>query len=346
MNSIKTLTIGLLMLIACAQRPKFIDDTVTFDRFPKEQKLKFENFYAFTNGTVRKLYLKDTSLVLWNAPTSNANFFYNYSLPKMELINGYLKQGREKGASLGPLSGGVYDHTMWIYDVVKRKVITSDLRQAPSAGNVYEYEAPQYYFSTQLQDSLKLFVAGSEDSPFKIQVVDLKTGKEIDGFGSYNDTPAGVPFPVWKKAHQSSLFMSPNGKKAVLACRITDQIEVFDLQKRTSKTVKGPEKFKAEFTAYKSNGRDMMERNEKTRFAFINGHTTKQHIYLLYSGQGDGTPFGNFGKFIVVYDWNGNPIIKFNLDKYIASFAVSDDETTMYAFDGERNYIMRAKFKL
>ncbi len=341
--------LSISIMTGCGQKAHNKADTLIFSKFPKESKIIFKDFFPFENGGVRRIYPLDSSLLIWNGRGEGGSFFYQYNLPKMDLVNSFIKMGRGRAESLGPLSGGSYHKILWVYDVVIRKVITIDISKSSNTkpSLVKEYKIPNYYFSTHLRDSLSLLVTGSEDtSNYKIQELDLKSGQETNRFGSYLDVPEGVPLTVWKKAHESSLFVNPAGNKAVLAYRITDKIEVYDLKTKKSKTIIGPENFKAEYTAYKAGKRDMVQRNEKSRFAFLNGVESEKYIYLLYSGNNHESEFRDNGKYIFVYDWNGQPVAKFTLDRPVSCFAVSDDGNTLYGFDPATNYIIKAKLKI
>lgn len=90
----------------------------------------------------------------------------------------------------------------------------------------------------------------------------------------------------------------------------------------------------------------MMQRNEKSRFAFINGSATQHYIYLLYSGLHENEDHPNDAKFIFVYDWDGKPVMKFTLDRFITSFTVSATDDVMYAFDESAKAVVKTKIKL
>jgi len=347
-NILKIALLSGSFLTSCGQKDVADSDTLVFSKFQKEKRVKFENFYHFKHGTARKFYQTDSSFIVWNARGDDGYFFYQYKFPKMDSVAAYLKMGRGKGETLAPLSGGIYKNTLWIYDMVMKKVIVKDLATSASLSNVNEYHPLGSFFSTQLQDSLKLLVTGARDTTsHKIKQLDLITGKEINRFGSYNDVPDGIPLAAWKQANESQLFINPNSKKVALAYRLTDKVEIFDLNNNKDiKTIKGPENFKAEFTAYKSSdNRDLVQRNDKSRFAFLSGHASEKYIYLLYSGNNHESEHRDNGRYIFVYDWDGKPLLKLTLDRYISSFTVSKDGNTLYGFDVATNYIVKAKIE-
>ncbi|MDP1762544.1 MAG: BF3164 family lipoprotein [Sediminibacterium sp.] len=324
-------------------------DTIVFQKFPKVSELSFQDFLKFDQGTPYKLYLMDSSLIVCNWQIRLVDYyFYQYSLKNRNLTGRYIAGGRGPGQALNAFSSGLYKkNTIWLHDISLNKVLTTSLKKNADGSDslvFHDYQLPRrsgFYYSVQLMDSSKLLAGGAEHTPYKIQVLDLPSGKEIAEFGSFGNVPPGIPFYAWKGAYQSLLFLKPTEEKAVQACRYADQIEIFDLHTKKSKLVKGPEKYEPEFGIMKTNvGADVMYRNDKTRFAFVNGMVTNRYIYLLYSGVRE-REYKMQSKCIYVYDWKGNPITKFNIDRYITGFTVSDDDTVIYAFDRNTGYIIK-----
>ena len=323
-------------------------DTIVFQQFPKVTELGFQDFLKFDEGAgTRKLYLTDSSLIICQVhlglPTY---FFHQYSLKNKALMGRYIAGGRRPGQALNAFSSGLYKkNTIWLHDISLNKVLTAKLEKKSDGTDtltINEYKIPQFYYAVELMDSLKLLAGGAMHNPYKIQVLNLPSGKEIDQFGSITNVPPAVPFYAWKGVFQSFLFLKPSEDKAIEVCRFTDQIEIFDLHSKKSKVVRGPENFEPDFGIMKTNGgADVMYQNDKTRFAFVNGMVTNRFIYLLYSGNNRLSKYKDDGAYIYVYDWKGKPVTKFNLDRYIYGFTVSDDNTMMYAFDRNTGYIIK-----
>lgn len=324
-------------------------DTIVFQKFPKVSELTFKEFLKFDPGSTRKLYLTDSSLIVCQVHLGPVEyFFHQYSLKNKTLSGRYIAGGRGPGQALNAFSSGLYKkNTIWLHDISLNKVLTAKLKKK-SDGNdtviINEYKLPQFYYAVELMDSLKLLAGGAMHNPYKIQVLNLPSGKEIDQFGSITNVPTGIPFYAWKGAYESFLFLKPSEDKAIEVCRFTDQIEIFDLHTKKSKVVKGPENYEPDFGVMKANdGTDVMYQNNKTRFAFLNGMVTNRYIYLLYSGNNTKSKYKDEGEYIYVYDWKGNPVTKFSLDRHIYGFTVSADDTVMYAFDRKTGYIITTK---
>jgi hypothetical protein len=70
----------------------------------------------------------------------------------------------------------------------------------------------------------------------------------------------------------------------------------------------------------------------ETTLNYLKLKTTKSYIYGLYSGKTHGEletqekRTADYGTEIHVWDWNGKPIARYKLDKYMFSFSVSSDD--------------------
>lgn len=347
-----------LILLSCVigfsncdnKRINVSPDTTSFEKFQKETKVTFTDFANLGNGNYRRLYLSDSNLYVCNAePASGDYFFLRFSIYKKTLPDKYIKFGRGYGQALNAFSSGIHKNkTIWLRDISLNKIMLFDL---PTRKNIadsilyHEYKTPIFFYSTQLMDSLQLLCAGAHNTPYKIQKMDLVTGNIVSQFGVYSP-PKNIPIFSWARSYESAIFLKPSEDKAVLACRYADQIEIFDVrnQKRLI-VVKGPENYEPDVTHINIEGNDMIQRNENTRFAFVNGAVNDKYIYLLYSGNQHESQNKIDGKYIYVYDWKGLPVAKLILDRYISGFAISENNSELYAWDNKSKLILKATIK-
>lgn len=314
-------------------------DSLLFSVFPKEESIRFEDYLPFKKGQARKLFLSDSSLYIWANGSEEGYFFYVYDMKSKTQLGKYFTPGNGHGQLFSPFSGGVRKGMMWLYDLNLDKIVT--VSPSKETDRLEEYRIPQFYYSLQLADSSLLWGAGADHSRYKLQQIDMLTGKETKELGTFGHIPANIPFYSWKNAYESFLFIKPSGGKAALAARLTDLVEIFDLANGKSRQIHGPEHFPPAFRPIQSYGKDLAERISQTRFAFVNGAVTEQYIYLLYSGNHHESRYLDQGMYIFVYDWQGNPIKRLTCDRYIKSFTVSDDDKTIYAFDISRKSVVK-----
>jgi len=71
---------------------------------------------------------------------------------------------------------------------------------------------------------------------------------------------------------------------------------------------------------------------EDSHLCFTYGCSSDQYVYLLYSGvdRKKATSFIK-GNILLVFDWKGKPIMKYNLDIDINAIAVDNNDKVLYA---------------
>lgn len=339
-----------LLLIHCTNNQTSVDNNVSIiDGFPKQTHIKFANYIFFNYGSPRRFYVTDSALIICNNTESLPDFhFYQYSLRNQTLVHKYIRSGRGKKTALNAFSSGLYnDKILWLHDITLMKILTVPLNDQKSNSDsllINEFNLAHFYYSVQLLDTLNLVVTGEYVTHNKIQELFLPTSITTNQYGTYHDSSKiNMPFFSFKRAYESFLYLKPSGNKIVTACRYADQIEIFDRNSKKSKIIKGPENYLPEVTPFKSKYGDMVERNNQSRFGFVNGMVTDRFIYLLYSGNNHNSQYRILGKTIYVYDWDGNPIREIFLDRYITGFTITKDDSLIYAYDPETKYIMNSK---
>jgi hypothetical protein len=318
------------------------DEVVVFKEFPTESQLVLQKYFSVASAPVKDLYLlNDSTLCTYVSKPYEGEYFFNaYSLNSKKVVDRYMKSPAGPGFTEVSFSGLYKKNTLWMYAFTAQYLFTSKIKSKNETGEptVRTYNPSRFYYSIQLMDSLKIVATGSEHSEHEVQEMELAWSKETADYGTLPAAPPGIPFTAWKEANQSFIFLKPSEEKIVTCAKHTDEIKIYDRQTRHRLTIKGPENFAPEFTTMKATtDRFVMVRTPKTRMAFQNGAVTEKYIYLLYSGNLDEQKYvpdsktRAAGQFIYVYDWNGNPVKKFNLDRFITGFTVSDDNTVIYA---------------
>jgi len=336
-------------MLSCPAQSVILTDTTIFQKFPDEKAISFEPVFPIQNDFVRRIFLTDTSIVIWSLNTDKGFYFRNYSMTGKLSSAGYIKAGTGFGKVAGALSGGCYKGTYWLHDVsMKKIVVATPSKNSAGADTVLlqEYAMPDFYFSTALIDNQQLLASGSYDAKYRLVKINLQNGLSFRKYGTYSDPPENVPSNSWKQSYESFIFTNPGGTKAALACRYTDQVEFIDLATQQCSIVKGPENYPETFNTINANGRDMLERTAETRFAFTNGTASDNFIYLLYSGNHEVEGAGNLnstGKIIYVYDWEGRPVRKYTTSIFISCIAVTPDDSLLYGYDSDTKKVVKTK---
>ncbi len=343
LDQIVVFVIICLITIGCEPANSILNkNSRYFSKFPEEETVVFKDVCEYKEGIAGTLILIDSTLVILNEQPGIKNFLNCYSLKNGILSNGYLSEGRGPGEAIGPMMIGASGDILWVQDVVLNKVFIIDKNKVINQitpVSFIEYPIADRYYMIGFKDSLHYFGVGSANSEYKIQEIDLITGKVINEYGKIEKTPGDISLQLFKSAYQSFIFTKPTGDKIVLPYRFLDAIEIYNIKTKSSVAIHGPEGYDV---AYSPMG-NQMTKTEKTRIAFVHGTVTNEYIYLSYSGRKRYSSDYYYGSSIYVYDWDGNPVRKLILNRYIQGLVVSEDNKTLYAFDVKTGFLIQAK---
>jgi len=338
----------ILHLTSCENDNRIIisDNTKTHTKFPTENKVEFKKLVEYKFGDIGNLLIVDSTLIIKNSDHHGSKDYnlWNYSLSKSKFSSPYIRRGKDKGEILGMANMGIHKNYLWLNDFTAKKMMVLDKNNVIS-GSLDSYTEFSFndnrYYRSLLIDKLQSICTGSEKSKYKIQIIDLSTGKKSDEFGELKNHPKDVPLHVIAQATLTQTFYNQTKNKIALAYFYTDIVEIFDINTKKSISIQGPEVFDTNFKVYKNTWFE----NDKTRVAFIDGVATNNYIYLLYSGKYFNEQNAFLGNSIYVYDWKLNPIRKINLNIDVVSIAISDDNRFLYSFDKNTNNIVYAGIK-
>ncbi|MFA9189551.1 BF3164 family lipoprotein [Flavobacterium magnesitis] len=351
LNNRKLIMLSLIMfliLMSCKHNDKIVlnKNITLFSKFPQESNISFKELYEYNKGVPSSLFLVDSTLIIFNFNFGIDSFFYNYSLKNGQLSKGYLKKGKGPGESIGGFCAGLSENNLWVYDLNLKKILLTDKTKAIANINppFHTLNLKNDYYKIAILDSSQLLVNGIRDSKYKIQKVDF-SGKVLNEFGEFKQIPKDMPLNVLKDATHSFFFLNPSMDRFAMSYLHTDVLEIYDLKEPfKSKAVQGPSVFDIDFKIGKGINYDYMQVTKETKKAFIAGAVTDKYIYLVYSGTsyGDKNDW-NYGKFIYIYDWSGNPVRKLNLDRSISGLYVTNDDKTIYSYDIIKGFLVEAK---
>lgn len=322
-----------------------------FNAFPVNKKLEGKRLLKINRLHPDNIDLyHDSILCIVDGTGRQSHHFALYNLSQSSFLSPAMAVGSKAGQALSFLSYGIEKQYVWAYDINKEKIIFSGLDNAWNNNHSRkELPVPGFYYSVQLLNDTTLLASGdyySDHDNYKVSIINLVTGKTVRQLVPYSDNPSKPYTRAQKMAEESFLFVKPTKDKCVLACRYTDRIEIIDLHSGKSTVVQGPEGLSPEMVEMTgSDGQKISTRGADTRYAFVGGEVTNHFIYLLYSGNRDGTIHRFYGKYIYVYDWNGKPLQRLELKNDTKDFAVTGNDSLLYTYNPRSKYISVAKIK-
>ncbi|MDO5981577.1 BF3164 family lipoprotein [Flavivirga spongiicola] len=350
--------IFIIILIGCkgkSARVVIHNDIKHFTKFLQENdSIVFKNMHELKGLLPKQMHIIDSTLIIFNFTRNRKGYtFYNYSLNDNKLSKGYLAYGRGPNEVIGPFTSRVKDGKLWMHDITRKKIMSIEVDKAlnDSILSFNNFSIQNYHYKIDIADSLHYLSVGDKFSLSKIQLIDLASQKTIKEYGKFTLLDE-APIDAVKDGYQSFILSKPSGNKVVLPYRYEDVVEIYDLKSDTSIAIQGPDRIVLDFkpTKLKSGNVYMVEKD--TRRTYGAPVVTDKYIYLPYSGHRRGNRSEeerfkwNNENVIHVFDWEGNPIKKLVLDRYITSIAVSKDDKTLYSFDAETGYLIKANLDL
>jgi hypothetical protein len=347
----------ITLLISCTENNKTMvlnPDAKLFNKFPNEKNIFFKNLAQYNSGVPRSIFYLDSTLVIFNKTKVSKFIFNNYSLNSNQFSKGYVSKGKGPNESIGASCAGIISNKLWFYDITLNKILLTDKKNAIDKNVFYPFQEHQlgneYYTKIDFIDSLHFCGVGNlrSLSNSKIEKRYLNSNGIIKNYGEFQETSSNLNIRTIKNIHTSTIHSKPSGNKVVLGYRHSDLIEIYNLETSECIAIKGPEKYDVDFEQ-KKRSYYYMGKNDKTRKAFINGTVTDNYIYLVYSGHKSENKSEEdrfkwqHGKHVYIYDWEGNPVKKLNLDRHIYTLGVSEDDKILYSYDVNTGYLIKSK---
>jgi len=136
-------------------------------------------------------------------------------------------------------------------------------------------------------------------------------------------------------AFQNDLVVNSTGSRFAEASLYCDNIEFFAIKGTDIYKIKGYQSYNPDLENRSSGDMKVMHPKESTKFGYLDICAQGNHVYCLYSGKtikesrGKGGPF--HGSAIRVFDFDGNPVVSYKLDRDVFKFTVDTREKTIYA---------------
>ena len=335
-------------------------DSIKFEKFPKQDKISFNNLIEYVEGTPQEIHVIDSILMIRNGIKGCNFLLYNYSINKKEISKGYIAKGKGPFESIGGSKSGVLKDKIWLYDLSISKVIFLDkkkfiLNQTDSLFQEFDLKkqkSTEFYFygNVSFIDTVNYLGVdkwGSQ-SKSKMEKNDLILNQEIKGFGEFAVSSNKLNLETIRGAHKCHIYFNYKKNKAVMAYRYSDIIEIYNINSGDCVSIQGPENHDVYFTQDKG-AYYFMGKTEDTKKTFVGGTFTNEFIYLIYSGhqrknKSESDRFKwQTGEYVYVYDWKGNPVRKISLDRRVNSIGVSEDNKTLYSYDLDTGFLINSE---
>lgn len=334
----KVLYLGFIfILLSCSNNEKYENcslfsyDSLSTDKIV-DLKGNIVNFNVEVRNPVRA-FCANSILFLTNRNT--ATFLDKYDLKTYEKIGSCISFG--SGPNELQIISSILktDSTVWLFDQIQQKLFEYSLddfcwANTPIPYNTITLEEAANNILILPENKIISTTFNTEEkrlSFFNMQGALLEHKGEFPYFGKELTTIEKI------ESFMSQMLLSPDKTKILLSYKQTDLIEIYSTDGVLKKRIQGPDFFFPSIQQYGDNENIKVKpANNKSRDAYFFPTVYKDEIWILYSGLFfDPQEASNYlNNTILVFDWEGNFIRKYNLDVPIFTFTIDEYRNKIY----------------
>jgi len=335
------LIILIITLIQCSKNryDKYYDNYETFTEFPITEQYEIKEFAdeKFMMPPGDFTIINDKYLVMEDDNNSISQMILIYDLDTKKCVKRFGKKGKGPGEFVNITS--IFDdinnkNNFWIYDRATQRFSIFSIKNILQNNKLM----PDTVLKINLKEGEPL------DLCFLLENTIVSTGMFINSRLCFYDTnmepikTAGkIPGNIsdrrekFRYIQTTNIVKNTKEKKFIYAYKDDDILEMYDFKGEIVKTIHGPDITKPAW----------LEKKPPIGYAIGYTHLSsyKKYIYAVYSGEirENRSWIPQYGKNILVFDWDGNPIKKITTDVRNGDIVASEKRKKLYAmyFDGE-----------
>jgi hypothetical protein len=286
--------------------------------------------------TAESIYGLDTLLTLYNLQTK-------------KVIKRFGNQGKGPG-NYGTISSLKYSpgkKELRVFDMILKRITSyklTDLLAAKTHVTCTTLELAEFgqldeVHILEREDTRTIIATNELIGSERLRIVDLNNN-QVRNIGDIYTTHElkGEGDFILHQAYKSHLAPNPVANKVVLGTHYTDRIEIYDLDNGERRIFRGPDVFNPTFSTTSNphaEGFPLFARTTETEFGFIQIQATQEFIFGLYVGKRSPEKMyegieDELATSIIVFDWEGNPLAKYNLDQPLVDFSISEEGNKIY----------------
>ena len=327
---------GILVILLLTMNVSCLnDENKNVVIFPCIKKVDGKEIESIQPNHLVDMDILDSMLLIVN--NRGKSIFQFYSTINDSIIVDFGKFGKSKNEFYNPFlamhcdSENAYkDDQLKIFDATRRRVVNIDYKQSLAINSLVSEEKYLHIklgFINKLIYQNDTIIYYKSDDGGRFSIYHLKNDiKKIIPL----DEPKNkiiIPDKYKKMIFDSDIEVSLKNKKIIAAPCFLGQIDFYDLNGVHTKTVK-----------YEDSNELLDELNNKERFnSKLLVNCIKSNNDLIYALKfncynPDDKPKKNPPSEILVFDWDGNPVKKYILDRTIACFAIDEKNQCIYGY--------------
>lgn len=277
----------------------------------------------------RYLTIKNGNLIVGSAKEG----YLIQEFSKEKLINSFLPKGSgpNEAMSIGGLKTFVNSdgkETLFAFDKMLKRghFFEETTHEEFNLKNLYLEMVP-------ITDSA--FIIQELESDSRFNLLDLNN-ETIKSFGLPVEHAASKTPYILSQAFQGHGAVSKNNSKFIFASKLTDRIEIYDLNDLSLiSLIRGPIFYDPIFEEVQRGDYSLFGENDEGRFAYIDIDVGENLFYILFSGYSreENPGKAHYGDQIFVADYSGKIMKILTLDHRLLDFEVDEDNSLIYGID-------------
>lgn len=338
-NHMKIFTRNLLILlfftVSCnGKKPDKNTIIYTYDSFKEQQLLQAEVLNDSLTGAPNYIYDQDSVLLLIDNSSDYVLSLYNKK--SGQPINGILQKGHANGEFIICWGLQHFDKETLVFDLAMAKLYTYD------SNKLIDTIFPKQFQKSDFMNARPGYVLKMKNGSYCCSS-NSREGELMTFFTPQGaiDTTTKIPYPfvpdkkltrrLEKRVFEHRALYNLKNDKIVLYYSINDMFDIYNSNGSLHKRCIGPTDYKTPTDQVSGDNSGVPP--EEVRFSFEGGSTTDNEIMLLYVGREVMSKgYGDKSK-ILVFDYDGNPLREYTLDRVISAFCVNEKEKTIYALE-------------
>jgi len=330
-----TLTFIILSLFLLIQGCKYNSSRNKFSKFPIELKPKAISTGFTPHFKFAHLNIYDSLLIITETQTMHTMHLYNKNTFKHVLSAGKKGRGpgeiKNSGPDMFDKKGGI----VWTNDWGRFKISQWRLDSLVNNKNYkpsLEYNTPSCIWPvtqfSMLNDSIMLYLTKNPDYFFYAAT---KEGKIVDSLNIINNTN------IYPDVNRNNIIsprwyyytIHPTKKKICIAYEYADIILGLNFKGNILFQKQGPDNIIGDPKKISNSG-------QKATYSLL--HSDSEFIYCLYNGNKlvernkNGNHKINYAKNLAVFNWDGKPLARLELEHPAISYAVDRENNKIYTY--------------
>lgn len=304
--------------------------------FPDSTKLIGQNIKFDSLISPYSFYVLRDSLLLVEYMDANPFYMELFNLNTQNRIAGLMRRGKGPYEALSAsFTSNIYNYSnsneIWTYDIVMKRVSGFNIDSLLHNKESYfpkQIDLPRYSLEfSKMNDSC--FICFNS-----YYINDRKFNNKVDEIFRYKPSNeesvelTGKYFTF--NVTGGYVLIAPQDDRILIPHFYEDRISIYNKELELIKILTGPDMIEPQYRLKGENHVSFIPRKEYRGY-YPSCHTNNS-IYIIYVGLNGIDSAINFRRPVEVFkfDWDGNPVKRYIMDRYIYDISISSDEKVLY----------------